>query len=217
MTVVAETMDGRLRTTRSVKLPCAVEQPRQITAQMHGGRVIVTIPADALSSQPEVPTAGPTAPLGAPSAEPAKPPAEHAAEPVAPSGSAPAARGAERAAPAGPKEPKAVPVHVYPPKAGKMEVDHDKKAKSLRITVHGMDADGIAVDIEGKMLHANGRAWDQSSDVHKVFKLPARVLKPEAIKAVYEPALHDLLITIPDDALERKDETARLRHKIAVG
>ena len=110
-------------------------------------------------------------------------------------------------------------VRVYAPLAGKMVVGYDEKGKAIRITVHGMHAEGIAVDLEWRMLNVTGKAWDQPLGINKLFKLPTRVLRPDAIKAVYEPALHNLVITIPDDALESKTLSKRVRYKIplAVG
>jgi len=183
MTVVAETLDGLLRTTRTVKLPCAVNQPRKITAQMHDGCVIVTIPADALAAAPEAPDAG-AAPLA-------------------------------HQAPGAPVEPKEIKVHVYPPRAGQLEVDHDDEQKALKLTVHGVRAEGINVDLEGRILSVAGKAADGSSDVHRAYKLHARVLSPGAIKAVYDPAQHALVVSVPDVALEQKRKDQQ-RQKIAV-
>lgn len=173
LSVVAENLEGTLSTNRSVKLPCTVEYPHKITAQMHAGRVKVIIPRDALAE------------------------------------AAPATQAASEGLP-GMKE---LAVHVYPPRAGKMEVEH--QGAILTITVHGMRSDDSSVDIEGRELSITGKSADGSADINRHFKLHKRLVKPDAVKAAFDEAQSAIVVTIPDDALEARPKAKRT--KIPIG
>lgn len=175
LSVVAENLEGTERANRTVKLPCAVERPLLITATLHSGRVVVTIPSDALAPQEEPALAMDAEPTG---------------------------------------EMKELKVHVYPPRAGKMEAEH--KEGVLTITVHGMHWEGINVELEGKVISITGKSTDCSADIHRHFKLQRRLLKPEAVKAAYDKAQHAIVVTVPDEALEKKTPKAA-RTKVPVG